>query len=78
MYFCQGSIAKYRDTYQIKNEYLEDISININEYKESSKSPDFNISKSDDVEYFSTSEEEKLEIVCVELDDNYPMEEVEE
>ena len=26
----------------------------------------------------STSEEENLEIVCVELDDRYPMEEVEE
>jgi hypothetical protein len=31
-----------------------------------------------DVEYFSTSEEENLEIVCVESNDSYPMEEVEE
>jgi hypothetical protein len=38
--------------------------------------PDCNISKCDDVEYFFTSEEENLEIVCVELDDSYPMEEV--
>jgi hypothetical protein len=65
-------------TYQRKMEYLEDNSIKINEGKESPKSPNCNISKSDDVEYFSTSEEEKLEIVCVELDDSYPMEEVEE
>jgi hypothetical protein len=58
-------------------EDLEDNSIKINEGKESSKSPDCNISKCDDVEYFSTSEEENIEIVCVELDDSYPMEEVE-
>jgi hypothetical protein len=69
---------KLEKTYQRKKEDLEDNSIKINEGKESPKSPDCNISKSDDVEYFSTSEEENLEIVCVELDDSYPMEEVEE
>jgi hypothetical protein len=69
---------KLEKTYQSKKEDLEDNSNKINEGKESPKSPDCNISKSDDVEYFSTSEEEKLEIVCVELDDSYPMEEVEE
>jgi hypothetical protein len=37
-----------------------------------------NNSKCDDVECFSTCEEEYLEIVCEESDDNYPMEEVEE
>jgi hypothetical protein len=61
-------------TYQRKKEYLEDNSINNNEGKESTKTPNCNISKSDDVEYFSTSEEENLEIVCVELYDSYPME----
>jgi hypothetical protein len=65
-------------TYQRKKEYLEDNSIRINEGKQSPKSPDCNISKSDDVEYFSTSEEENLETVYVELDDSYPMQEVEE
>jgi hypothetical protein len=35
-------------------------------------------SKCDDVEYFSTSEEENLEIVCIESNDIYPMEELEE
>jgi hypothetical protein len=69
---------KLEKTYQRKKEDLEDNSIKINEGKESPKSLDCNISKSDDVEYFSTSEEENLEIVCVELDDSYPMEEVEE
>jgi hypothetical protein len=69
---------KIEKTYQSKKEDLEDNSIKINEGKESPKTPDCNISKSDYVEYFSTSEEEKLEIVCVELDDSYPMEEVEE
>jgi hypothetical protein len=34
--------------------------------------------KCDDVEHFSTSEEENLEIVCVELYNGYPMEKVEE
>jgi hypothetical protein len=61
-----------------KKEDLEDNSIKINEGKESPKTLDCNISKSDDVEYFSISKEENLEIVCVELDNSYPMEEVEE
>jgi chromosome segregation ATPase len=61
-----------------KKEDLEDNSIKINECKESPKTPDCNISKGDDVEYLCTSEEENLEIVCVELDESYPMEEVEE
>jgi hypothetical protein len=65
-------------TYQGKKEYLEDNSIKINEGKESPKSSNFNNSKCDNVECFSTSEEENLEIVCVELDESYPMEEVEE
>jgi hypothetical protein len=58
-----------------KKEDLEDIS---NEGKESSKTLDCNNSKCDDIEYFSTSEEENLEIVCVEFDGSYPMERIEE
>jgi hypothetical protein len=58
-----------------KKEDLEDIS---NEGKESSKILDCNDSKCDDVEFFSTSEEENLEIVCVEFDGSYPMERIEE
>jgi hypothetical protein len=61
-----------------KKECLEENSIKINEGKESPKTPDCNISKSDDVEYFSTSEEENIEIVCIELDDSYPMKQAEE
>jgi hypothetical protein len=49
-----------------------------NEGKESSKTLDCNDSKCDDVEFFSTSEEENLEIVCVEFDGSYPMERIEE
>jgi hypothetical protein len=55
-------------------ENLEDIS---NEGKELSKTLDCNISKDDDVEFFSTSEEENLEIVYVEFDGSYPMERIE-
>jgi hypothetical protein len=58
-----------------KKEYLEGIS---NEGKESAKTLDCNESKCDDVEFFSTSEEENLEIVCVEIDGSYPMERIEE
>jgi hypothetical protein len=58
-----------------KKEDLEDIS---SEGKESSKTLDCNNSKCDDIEYFSTSEEENLEIVCVEFDGSYPMEIIEE
>jgi hypothetical protein len=58
-----------------KEEYLEDIS---NEGKESPQTLDCNNSKCDDVECFSTSEEENLEIVCVEFDGSYPMERIEE
>jgi hypothetical protein len=57
-----------------KKEDLEDIS---NEGKESSQTLDCNNSKCDDVDYFSTSEEENLEIVCVEFDGSYPMEIIE-
>jgi hypothetical protein len=64
------------ERYQTKEEDLEDNSIKNNEGKESPKTPDSNISKCDDVEYFSTSEEENIEIVCVELNDGYPMENV--
>jgi hypothetical protein len=69
-------LLKLEETYQNKEEYLEDNSIKVNEGKQSPKTPDYNISKCDDVEYFSTSEEENLEIVCVELDNGYPMEKV--
>jgi hypothetical protein len=48
------------------------------EGKESPQTLDCNNSKCDDVEFFSTSEEENLEIVCIESIDYYPMEEVEE
>jgi hypothetical protein len=58
-----------------KKEDLEDVS---NEGKESSKTLDCNNLKCDDIEYFSTSEEENLEIVCRESINCYPMEEVEE
>jgi hypothetical protein len=58
-----------------KKEDLEDIS---NEGNESLKTLDCNNSKSDDFEYFSTSEEDNLEIVCVEFDGSYPMERIEE
>jgi hypothetical protein len=54
-----------------KKECREDIS---NEGKETSKTLDCN----DDVEFFSTSEEENLGIVCIEKIDYYPMEKVEE
>ena len=55
-----------------KRKILKDIS---NEGKESPKTLDCNNSKCDDVEFFSTSEEEDVEIVCVKFDDSYPMEE---
>jgi hypothetical protein len=58
-----------------KKEDLEDIS---NEGKKSPQTLDCNNSKFDDVEFFSTSEEENIEIVCIESIDCYPMEEVEE
>ena len=54
-----------------KEEYLEDIS---NEGKEYPQTLDCNNSKCDDIEYFSTSEEENLKIVFVEFDGSYPME----
>jgi hypothetical protein len=57
-----------------KKEDLEDIS---NEGKESPKTLDCNDSKCDDVEFFS-SEEEDLETVCVKFDGSYPMERIEE
>jgi hypothetical protein len=47
------------------------------EGKESPKTLDCNDSKCDDVEFFS-SEEDDLEIVCVKFDDSYPMERIEE
>jgi hypothetical protein len=58
-----------------KKEDLEDTS---NEIKEPSKTLDYNDSKSDEVEFFSTIEEEDLEIVCVEINGSYPMERIEE
>jgi hypothetical protein len=69
---------KLEKTYQGKKEDTKDNSIKNNEGKESPQSSDCNNSKCDDVECFSTCEEEDLEIVCEESDDNYPMEEVEE
>jgi hypothetical protein len=69
---------KLEEIYQRKKDDTKYNSIKNNEGKESPKTPNCNISKCDDVEYLSTSEEENIEIVCVELDDSYPMEEVEE
>jgi hypothetical protein len=57
-----------------KKEDIEDTS---NEGKESPKTLDCNDSKCDDVEFFS-SEEDDLETVCVKFDDSYPMERIEE
>jgi hypothetical protein len=56
----------------------EDLEGTSNEGKESPKTLDCNDSKCDDVEFFSTSEEENLEIVCVEFDGSYPIERIEE
>jgi hypothetical protein len=58
-----------------KREYIEHIS---NERKESTQTLDCNNSKWDDVEFFSTSEEENLEVVWIKSIDCYPMKEVEE
>jgi hypothetical protein len=69
---------KLEKTYQGKKEDTKDNSIKKNEGKESPQSFDCKNSKCDDVECFSTCEEEDLEIVCEESNDNYPMEEVEE
>jgi hypothetical protein len=57
-----------------KKEDIEDTS---NEGKESPKTLDCIDSKCDDVEFFS-SEEDDLETVCVKFDDSYPMERIEE
>jgi hypothetical protein len=57
-----------------KKEYIEDTS---NEGKESPKTLDCIDSKCDDVEFFS-SEEDNLETICVKFDDSYPMEIIEE
>jgi hypothetical protein len=57
-----------------KKEDIEDIS---NEGKESPQTLDCNNSKCDDVEYFSTSEEENLETVYIESIYCYPLEELE-
>jgi hypothetical protein len=56
----------------------EDLKSISNEGKESPKTLECNDSKCDDVEFFSTSEEEDLEIVCVEIDGSYPMERIAE
>ena len=69
---------KLEEIYQRKKEDTKDKSIKNNEGKESPKSSNCNDSKCDDVECFSTCEEEDLEIVCEESNDDYPMEEVEE
>ena len=67
------------ETYQSKKkkEYIEDHSIKIIKGKESPKTLDCNDSKCDDVEFFS-SEEDDLETICVKFDDSYPMERIEE
>jgi hypothetical protein len=57
-----------------KKEDLKSIS---NEDKESPKTLDCNDSKCND-DFFSTSEEENLETVCVQIDSSYPMERIEE
>jgi hypothetical protein len=57
-----------------KKEDIEDTS---NEGKESPKTLDCIDSKCDDVEFFS-SEEDDLETICVKFDDSYPMERIEE
>jgi hypothetical protein len=69
---------KLENTYQGKMEDTKHNSIKNNEGKEYPQSSDCNNDKCDDVECFSTCEEEDLEIVCEESYDNYPMEEVEE
>jgi hypothetical protein len=56
----------------------EDPKSNSNEDLESPKTLDCNNLKCDDVEFFSTSEEENLEVVWIKSIDCYPMEEVEE
>jgi hypothetical protein len=66
------------NTYQRKKEDTKYNSIKNNEGKQSPKSSDCINSKCNEVECFSTSEEQDLEIVCVESYDSYPMEEVEE
>jgi hypothetical protein len=57
-----------------QKEDLEDTS---NKGIESPKTLDCNDSKCDDVEFFS-SEEDDLEKICVKFDGNYPMERIEE
>jgi hypothetical protein len=57
-----------------KKEDIEDTS---NEGKESPKTLDCIDSKCDDVDFFS-SEEDDLETICVKFDDSYPMERIEE
>jgi hypothetical protein len=57
-----------------KKEDIEDTS---NEGKESPKTLDCIDSKCDDVEFFS-SEEDDIETICVNFDDSYPMERIEE
>jgi hypothetical protein len=69
---------KLEKTYQGNKEDTKYNSIKNNECKESPQSSDCNNYKGDDVECFSTCEEEDLEIICEESYDNYPMEEVEE
>ena len=53
-------------------------SIKDNEGKDSPKSSYCKNSKYDDVECSSTSEEENIEVVCVESDDSYPIVEEED
>jgi hypothetical protein len=69
---------KLKKTYQEKREYIEENSIKKSEGKDSPKSSDCNNSKCDDVECFSTSEEENLEVVFVESDEIYSIVEEED
>jgi hypothetical protein len=66
---------KLEKIYQGKKEDTKYKSIKNNEGKDSPKSSDCNNYKFDDVECSPSSEEQNLEVVCVESDDNYPIDE---
>jgi hypothetical protein len=66
----------YLENISSEDSTKEDPKIISNEDIESSKTLDCNDSKCDDVDFFS-SEEDDLEIVCVKFDGSYPMERIE-
>jgi hypothetical protein len=76
--FAKDLWLNLEKTYQGKKEDTENNSIKNSEGKYSPKSSDCNNSKCDDVECSSTSEGENIEVVCVESDDRYPIEEEED